>query len=154
LLLAVLAAAALFLQRPKSGALMGGTVLHRSALVSNISHLVSTSSPTTVLTLDSLPALEAPSSAEPSPSMRFVKDEFRLFAETDFGFARLPAKRDRMAGVGSSWEEFLVGVVDPLFRKSDGWHFFNPDALDGVREQARRPSSLAFSGGIKFSHSF
>ena len=86
--------------------------------------------------------------------MRFVKDEFRLFAETDIGFARLPAKRDPMAGVGSSWEEFLVGVVDPLFRKSDGWHFFNPHALDGVREQARRPSSLAFSGGIKFSHSF
>lgn len=61
---------------------------------------------------------------------------------------------DRQHRIGSAWEEFLVGFVDPLFRRSDGWHFYDPDAFDGARPFGRRRNGVALAGGLKFSLSF
>jgi len=61
---------------------------------------------------------------------------------------------DRSHWIGSRWNSLLSDVVDPLFAKSDGWHFYNPDSLDGFRESVRRPSTFSLAGGLKFSRSF
>ena len=61
---------------------------------------------------------------------------------------------DQARRITSPWVSLLTEVVDPLFTRADGWHFYNPDAQGGVRESVRRPAAFAIAGGLKFSLSF
>ena len=78
-----------------------------------------------------------------------------VVAKLSRGLLSACSAKDQTQWVGSAWEEFLVEVVDPVFqRRSDGWHFYNPDTLDGVRLIARRSNGVALAGGLKFTLSF
>ncbi len=61
---------------------------------------------------------------------------------------------DQSRWITSPWISMLTGVVDPLFTKTDGLHFYNPNVQDSFRDSMRRPASFAISGGLKFSRSF
>ena len=56
-------------------------------------------------------------------------------------------------GISSEWEAFLARHIDPLFRRSTGWQFYNPDRLDRGQESGRS-TSLAFAAGLRYRHSF
>jgi hypothetical protein len=61
-------------------------------------------------------------------------------------------KKDTVASPGSL-ETFFTKKVDPWFRRSTGWQFYNPDRLDRGQECART-SQFAFAGGIRYRFSF
>lgn len=107
-----------------------------------------------VLSLAPMIARTTPMPIAPMTSAEFAIAGLRWLPETDFASVKLSAERDRGQRIGSWWEEFLAGFVDPLFRPSDGWHFFDPDTMNGTIEGVRRPAVFAWSGGIKFSRSF
>lgn len=61
-------------------------------------------------------------------------------------------KKDTSASPGGL-ETFFAENVDPWFRRSTGWQFYNPDRLDRGQECART-SQFAFAGGIRYRFSF
>ncbi len=73
--------------------------------------------------------------------------------ETDPAAFRVSVtKKDTSASPGGL-ETFFAKKVDPWFRRSTGWQFYNPDGLDRGQECART-SQLAFAGGIRYRFSF
>jgi len=93
-------------------------------------------------------------STERSPAAKFNADEPDRAPDTTAASRYFSDNSRETRWTRSSWEEFMVRSVDPLFRKSDGWKVYNPDQLDGVLETARRPALFAFSVGLKFNRSF
>jgi len=53
----------------------------------------------------------------------------------------------------SELEAFFARHIDPLFHRTGGWQFYNPDQLDRGQESART-TSLAFAAGLRYRHSF
>lgn len=53
----------------------------------------------------------------------------------------------------SELEAFFACHIDPLFHRTGGWQFYNPDRLDRGQESART-TSLAFAAGLRYRHSF
>jgi hypothetical protein len=107
-----------------------------------------------VLPLTPAIAREAPSSTAAEPAVELAAADWTgqvRATERPLAFA---SGSERGSRDSSPLEEFLTEFVDPLLRPSDGWHFFNPDTSAGITESARRPASLAFAGGIRFSRSF
>ena len=93
-------------------------------------------------------------STERSPSVKFNADEPDRAPDTTRASRYFSDVSRETRWTRSSWEEFMVRSVDPLFRRSGGWKVYNPDQLDGVFDTARRPALFAFSVGLKFNRSF
>lgn len=62
------------------------------------------------------------------------------------------SKKDTVVPPGGL-ESFFAKNVDPWFRRSTGWQFYNPDRLDRGQE-CGRTSQFAFAGGIRYRFSF
>lgn len=96
--------------------------------------------------------VEAAEAAQPSMEEAGF-DSQRVYSHSN----RLQAdwrRYDRARLSASRWGSWLNQNVDPMFTQTDGWHFYNPDTLDGIHDSVRRQPLFTLNGGIKFSRSF